>query len=132
MQGPAAEGFGVMRSGMRWTLAIVVFVIVCVICGCKVGSSAGSAVVNQADNGAIPDNSITGTVTFNGSPLAGAKVTLFNANSNVVTATTTTDAGGNYSFTGAACNGECAHRVSVVGGEDGLWVLSECGPRARR
>ena len=94
-----------MHNGARWTLAVMLFVIICVICGCKVGSSAGGAVASQADNGAVPDNSITGTVTFNGSPLAGAKVTLFNANYNVVTGTATTDASGNYSFTALPATG---------------------------
>ncbi len=120
-----------MRSGMRWTLAIVVFVIVCVICGCKVGSSAGSAVVNQADNGAIPDNSITGTVTFNGSPLAGANVTLFNANSNVVTATTTTDAGGNYSFAALSATGNAPTEYQLWAEKAGYGFYPSVGSGAK-
>ena len=104
-----------MRGTMRWTLVIVAIVILCVVCGCKVGSSAGGAVVNQTDSGAIPDNSITGTVTFNGSPLAGATVTLFLANNNVVVQTATTDANGNYSFSGLSATGN-------VPGEYQLWA----------
>jgi hypothetical protein len=45
-------------------------------------------------------------VTFKGSPLAGATVTLFDANNNAVAQTATTDANGNYSFTGVADTGD--------------------------
>jgi hypothetical protein len=70
------------------------------LAGCKVGASAGSdpggqTSGGQTDNGAIPANSITGSVTFNGAPLPGATITLFLANSNIVVQTATTDASGN-------------------------------------
>lgn len=94
-----------MRGAMRWILALAAVLIICVICGCKVGSSASAPVASQTDNGAIPTNSITGTVTFKGSPLAEATVTLFDANFNVVAQTATTDANGNYSFTGLQATG---------------------------
>lgn len=45
-------------------------------------------------------DSVSGTVLFKGSPLAGATVTAFVTNTNSVFKTTTTDANGNYSFTG--------------------------------
>jgi len=93
----------------------MLFLIVCVVSGCKVGSSAGDAVVTQTDNGAIPDNSISGTVTLNGSPLPGAKITLFMANDNTVVQTATTDASGNYSFTGISATGN-------VPGEYQFWA----------
>lgn len=94
-----------MRGSMRWVLLSVAVLAVCVLCGCKVGSSGGDPAASAADNGAIPANSITGTVTFRGNPLAGATVTLFLANSNVIAQTATTDANGNYSFTGLPATG---------------------------
>lgn len=99
--------------GVGWWF--VVLAVVLAICGCKVGSSAGGAVTDPPDNGAIPNNSITGTVTFNGSPISGAAVTLFLTNSNVVAQTATTDANGNYSFTGISATGN-------VPGEYQLWA----------
>lgn len=106
---------GVMRRRVRWGWVVAGFVVLSVICGCKVGSSAGDAAPSAGDNGAISTNSITGTVTFKGSPVAGAAVTLFLANSNVVAQTATTDAGGNYDFTGIAATGD-------VPGEYQIWV----------
>ena len=51
-----------------------------------------------------PDT-ISGTVTFKGAPLAGATVTDFLTNSNVVYQVATTDANGNYTFTGMSVTG---------------------------
>src|SRR5262249_55937456 len=98
----------------RWILAVAA-VTLCVICGCKVGSSAGDAVVSQVDNGAIPPNSITGAVTYKGSPMSGVKITLFMANINFIVQTTTTDSSRNYSFTGLSATGN-------VPGEYQLWA----------
>lgn len=53
-----------------------------------------------------PTDSISGTVTFNGAPLAGATVTLWMTNTNSVTATATTGADGTYSFTGLSTTGD--------------------------
>lgn len=100
---------------MRWFLAVVAVLILCVICGCRVGSSAGGAGAARTDNGAIPDNSVTGTVTLNGKPLAGVTVTLFLTNTNAVAQTATTDANGNYGFTGLSA-------MSDVPAEYQLWA----------
>jgi hypothetical protein len=51
-----------------------------------------------------PDT-ISGTVTFNNAPLAGAIVTDFMTNTNTVFKTTTTDATGKYTFTGMSVTG---------------------------
>jgi uncharacterized GH25 family protein len=97
-----------MQRAVRWSLAVAAVVVLLVVCGCKVGSSAGDPASTPVDNGAIPKNTISGTVTFKGSPLAGVTVTLFDPNDNVVAQTATTDANGNYSFTGVADTGDVA------------------------
>ncbi|HVN93802.1 MAG TPA: DUF1566 domain-containing protein, partial [Terracidiphilus sp.] len=53
-----------------------------------------------------PTNTASGTVTFNGAPLAGVTVTLWLTNSNIVVATASTDANGNYSFSGLSASGD--------------------------
>ncbi|HVT98265.1 MAG TPA: DUF1566 domain-containing protein [Acidobacteriaceae bacterium] len=116
---------------MRWTLAIMVFVIVCIVCGCKVGSSAGGAVASQTDNGAIPDNTISGTVTLNGSPLAGATVTLFNTNYNVVAGTATTDASGNYRFTALPATGNVPTEYQLWAQKTGYGFYPSAGSGAK-
>ncbi|MGA9670582.1 MAG: DUF1566 domain-containing protein [Terracidiphilus sp.] len=47
-----------------------------------------------------PTDTVSGTVQFKGAPLAGATVTEWLTNTNTVIATATTDANGNYSFSG--------------------------------
>lgn len=88
------------------------------VSGCSVGSSAGSGGTvfsGTSDNGAIADNSISGTVTFEGSPLEGVAVTLFLTNSNAIVQTATTDANGNYRFSGVSATGD-------VPGEYQFWA----------
>jgi len=122
---------GVMRGTMRWGMAGLVVLMVCAMCGCKVGSSAGDPVAEQTDNGAIPDNSITGTVTFQGSPVTGATVTLFLANSNVVAQTATTDASGNYSFTGISATGNVPGEYQLWAEKKGLGFYPSVGTGAK-
>ena len=56
-----------------------------------------------------PSNTFAGTVTYDGTPLAGATVIAFNTNTNSTFATTTTDANGRYSFAqlGTSCTQSC-------------------------
>lgn len=68
------------------------------------GMLAGCNGVSNGPNGGTdsppptPDT-ISGTVTFNGTPLAGATVTDFMTNTSAIFKTTITDANGKYSFT---------------------------------
>ena len=53
----------------------------------------------------LPTDTVTGTVTFKGKALPGAKVLLYSTNENVFQATATTDASGAYTFTGLGTTG---------------------------
>lgn len=60
-----------------------------------------------------PTDTISGAVTFKGAPLAGATVTEWSTNTNVVLATATTDANGNYSFTGIQASGDTPLELNI-------------------
>ena len=87
------------------------------ILGLGLLSACGSGGSGGGPNGdpQLPTDSVSGTVTFKGAPLAGATVTAFLTNSNVVYQTATTDASGNYSFTGLPAYGN-------VPGDYQFWV----------
>jgi len=108
-----------MRSWVRSGGSLLALGALLGLAGCKVGASAGSdpgqTSGTQTDNGAIPPNSITGSVTFKGAALSGVTVTLFLTNSNVVAQTTTTDASGSYTFSGLSATGD-------VPGEYQIWA----------
>jgi hypothetical protein len=65
---------------------------------CGGGGSSGNG--NTDPGVPPPTNSLAGTVLFNGAPLAGARVVAYSTNNNTVFGTATTDASGNYSFSG--------------------------------
>jgi hypothetical protein len=56
-----------------------------------------------------PTSSFSGNVTFKGTPLSGVTIVAFDTNNNKVFGTTTTDAQGNYSFSGmnTSCTQNC-------------------------
>lgn len=54
---------------------------------------AGSASTNV-----FPNNLVSGTVTFQGQPLAGVTITGYNTNTSTITQVTTTDENGNYTL----------------------------------
>jgi hypothetical protein len=56
------------------------------------------AVPGGASTNQWPSNTITGTATFRGAPLAGVTVTAYNTNTSSITQVTTTDGNGNYSL----------------------------------
>lgn len=64
------------------------------------GACGGNGHTNGNTNPGQPlsTNSVTGTITFKGAPLPGAKVILFQTNISTITQTTTTDASGHYTF----------------------------------
>ena len=98
-----------LQGTRTWFLSMALPAILALLAvvGCNVGASAPSdPSPTQTDNGAVPPNSISGEVAFKGNPLSGVTVTLFLTNNNTVAETTTTDANGNYSFTGISATGD--------------------------
>lgn len=83
---------------------------------CGGGTGGGGNFNNSAPP--QPD-SISGTVTFKGAPLAGATVTNFLTNSNIVFQTTTTDANGKYTFTGMSVTGNVPGDYQIYVFKDG-------------
>lgn len=87
---------------IRWkqSLGVLLAGAGLVMTGCSVGNSPIlSASGGGTDNGNLwPDDTVSGTVTFNGAPLSGVTVTAFLTNENVVFATATTDAQGRYAL----------------------------------
>lgn len=56
------------------------------------------AISGGASTSQFPNNRVSGTITFQGAPLAGVSVTAFNTNTNSFTQVATTDENGNYSL----------------------------------
>lgn len=62
------------------------------------GSVSLLAIAASASTNNWPNNLVSGSVTFGGTPLAGVRVTAYNTNTSTVTQVTTTDENGNYSL----------------------------------
>jgi len=73
---------------------------------CGGGGGGGG---NNTPDVAYPTTSVSGKVTYQGAPLAGATVVAYSTNGNNVAATAVTDAAGNYSFSGldVSCTDDC-------------------------
>jgi len=84
---------------MKLFPAIVALVL---LNACGGGSSNFGPTDPPAPN---PTNSVSGTVTFKGAPLAGATVTAFLTNTNSIVQVMTTDANGTYSLSGLQATG---------------------------
>jgi hypothetical protein len=114
----------------EWGVAAISLLIG--LSGCSVGSSAGSDPAGgQTDNVAIAKNSITGTVTLKGGVLAGATVTLFDTNNNVIAQEVTTDGDGNYSFTGLPDTGDVAEEYQLWAAKPGYGFYPAVGNGAK-
>ena len=81
-------------------IALAALVLLTACSGVSSGPNGGSG-----NNPPPAPDTISGTVTFNGAPLAGATVTDFITNTNSVFQTATTDANGRYTFTGMQTTG---------------------------
>ncbi|MBV8659504.1 MAG: DUF1566 domain-containing protein [Burkholderiales bacterium] len=68
------------------------------LAACGGGGGGGNA--TSSTNGAPPTNTVTGKVMFKGAPLPGATVIAYDSNGNRVFQAATTDANGQYSFSG--------------------------------
>lgn len=91
-------------AAMHRVLFGFVFTGLLILSACNGGSSNTPGLTNPGSP--PPTNTASGTVTFNGAPLASATVTLWLTNSNVVVTTATTDSNGNYSFSGLSASGD--------------------------
>lgn len=88
-------------GGFRFLLATVVL---CVLSACG-GGASGPNGAGHTNSAPLSTDSASGTVTFKGTPLAGVAVTLWNTNWNRIDDTATTDANGNYTFSGLQSHG---------------------------
>lgn len=105
---------------------------------CLAVLSACGGVSNGPNGGTNPPpptpDTISGTVTFNGAPLAGTTVTDFLTNSNVVYQVATTDANGRYTFTGMSVTGDVPgeYQVYVNKAGYGFYPAVESGAKVMR
>jgi len=113
---------------MRRIPASLFLLSLVVLAGCG-GSSGGYGNTDPADPPA-PD-SISGTVTFKGAPMAGATVTNFLTNSNIVFKTATTDTNGNYSFSGMSVTGNVPGRYQIYVNAPGFAFYPSVGGGAK-
>lgn len=113
-----------MRRGR--SLFAVAGLVVLTSCG---GVSNGS---NGGTNPPPPTpDTISGTVTFNGAPLSGATVTDFLTNNNIVYQVKTTDADGNYTFTGMSVTGDVPGEYQVYVNKSGYGFYPSVGSGAK-
>lgn len=99
--------------GSNHTIFVVLFSLTILLSGCGGGHwdfYSGGGNSNSDSSASVSEYSISGNITLNGAALVGATVTLSGASS----ATTTTDANGNYSFTGLA-NGSYTVTPTLTG-----------------
>ena len=97
--------------------------------------SACNGIGNGPNGGSNPTpptpDSISGTVTFKGAPLAGATVTDFLTNNSIVFKVTTTDANGKYSFTGMSTTGDVPGEYQIYVNKPGYGFYPSVGAGAR-
>jgi hypothetical protein len=101
------------------------------LAGCNGGSSHNPGMTDPATPPST--DSVSGTVTYKGAPLTGATVTLWITNSNAVVSTATTDANGNYSFSGLSTSGDVSADYNIWASKAGYGfypVLGSANPNA--
>ena len=90
MSRPAASSIAPLR-------AVILAALASALSACGGGGNSGG---NTNPGQPPPTNSVTGTIKFKGSPLAGVMVTAYSTNTNSVFGTTVTDSSGKYTFSG--------------------------------
>ncbi len=106
-----STGFAVRR--FRWYLMLC---SVAFLAGCG-GSANHPGLASQ--NPAAPTDSISGTVTVNGAPLAGVTITLWSTNNNRIAGTAITGDNGAYSFSGISTTGNATSEYHLWAGKSG-------------
>jgi hypothetical protein len=77
-----------------------------------------------------PTDTVAGTVTYKGAPLAGVTVTEWSTNTNAVLATATTDGNGNYSFSGISAQGNVPLELHFYAAKSGYGFVPTVGSGA--
>jgi hypothetical protein len=88
---------------MKRARFLMVMAALGVLTACNGGNIGSNGLTNPGQP--PPTDTVSGTVQFKGAPLAGATVTAWLTNTNTVYGTATTDANGNYSFSGLQTSG---------------------------
>lgn len=88
---------------MYTRIFVVAALSTALLSGCGGGSNNTPGNTNPAQP--TPTNSVSGTVSYKGVGLQGATVVAIMTNTSTIYQTTTTDASGNYSFTGISATG---------------------------
>jgi hypothetical protein len=104
--------------------------VLLVLAGCG-GTTANSPGTTNPPTTA-PTDSITGTITYKGTPLAGVTVTEWSTNANVILATTTTDSNGSYDFSGIPTQGDAALELHLWATKAGYGFVPGSGATAIR
>lgn len=101
-----------MRREKTWLigLGLILYLVLGMLMACG-GSQNNPGLTNPGTP--PPTDTVSGNVTFKGAPLGGATVTLWITNSNAVASTATTDANGNYSFSGLSTSGNVAAEYQI-------------------
>lgn len=99
---------------LRWTVAALLVLLT----ACGGGSGGGNT--NPGDP--PPTSTFSGNVALKGAPLSGVTIVAFDANNNKVFGTTTSDAQGNYSFSGlnTSCTDNCIQDYQFLAFKNGF------------
>jgi hypothetical protein len=84
----------------------------------------------QPVSAAPQTNAVSGTASYEGAPLAGATITVWNTNTNAVVATATTDAAGHYSVAGLVATANVAQDYQLWATKAGLAFYPSVGAGA--
>lgn len=94
---------------------------------CSGGNSGPNNSGNTNPGQSPATDTVSGTVTFKGAPLAGVSVTLWLTNTNTIVQSATTDANGNYSFSGLLASGNAAPTYQLWAAKTGYGFYPSVG-----
>src|SRR5271165_2723321 len=94
------------------------------LAACLVVAACGGGGGGSGDTNPVappPTNTFSGNVARNGAPIAGVTIVAFDTNSNRIFGTTTTDAQGNYAFSGlnTGCTDNCIQNYQFLAFKSG-------------
>ncbi len=99
------------------------------LCGCSGASQHNPGNTDPAQP--TPTDTVSGTVLFKGAGLAGATVVAIMTNTSSIYQTTTTDANGNYSFTGISATGDVPGNYDFFAVKSGYGFYPSVGSGAK-